>query len=80
VYGSVQNRNTHKNKAPLLGTILSIRKVEGVLTENYLRIRIISFLKRIIIILRYRLQMSKDPDLLFSSLRIRITITVSTQF
>ena len=24
--------------------------------------------------------MSKDPDLLFSSLRIRITITVSTQF
>ncbi len=71
---------THsKNKAPLLGTILFI-KVEGVLTEYYLRIRIYFSLERIRNILRYRLKMNMDPDLHFSSFRIRISMTVHAQF
>ncbi len=45
MYGSVQKTGTHtKNKARLLGTILSIRKVEGVLTENYLESGLYLFL------------------------------------
>ncbi len=60
-------------------TILFI-KMEGVLTGNYLRIRIYYSFERILITLRYRLQMSTDPDLLFSSFRIRITVTVPAQF
>jgi hypothetical protein len=54
--------------------------MEGVLTEYYLRIRDYSSLERIRNILRYRLKMSTDPDLHFSSFRIRISITVHAQF
>ncbi len=61
-------------------TIPIICKMEGVRTEYYLRIRIYSSLERIRNILRYRLKMSVDPDLHFSSFRIRISITVHAQF
>ena len=44
------------------------------------RIRNYSFLERIRNILRYRLKISTDPDLHFSSFRIRISITVHAQF
>ena len=71
---------THtKNKAPLLVTILFI-KVEGVLTENYLRIRFYHSLERILTILRYRFQINTDPDSPFHPYRIRITVTVPAQF
>jgi hypothetical protein len=76
----VQKTGTHtKNKAPLLVTILFI-KVEGVKTDYYFGIRNNYFHVRIQNILRYRLKMSTDPDLHFSSFRIRITVTVPAQF
>ena len=76
----MQKTGTHtKNKAPLLVTIIFI-KVEGVETDYYLGIRNYSFHVRIQNILRYRLKMSTDPDLPFSSFRIRIFITVHAQF
>ncbi len=68
-----------KNKAPLLVTILII-KVEGVLTDNYLRIRFYHSLERILTILRYRFQINTDPDSLFHPFQIRITVTVPAQF
>ena len=76
----MQKTGTHtKNKAPLLVTILFI-KVEGVKTDYYFEIRNYYFHVRIQNILRYRLKMSTDPDLHFSSFRIRISITVHAQF
>jgi hypothetical protein len=60
-------------------TILFI-KVEGVETDYYLGIRNYSFHVRIRNILRYRLKTRTDPDLHFSSFRIRISITVQAQF
>ena len=76
----MQKTGTHtKNRAPLLVTILFI-KVEGVETDYYLGIRNYSFHVRIQNILRYRLKMSTDPVLHFSSFRIRISITVHAQF
>ncbi len=72
---------THtKIRPPSLGLYYLLEKWRGILTEDFLRIRIYSFLERILVILRYRLQMSTDPDLLFYSWRIRIIVTVPTQF
>ena len=54
--------------------------MEGVKTDYYFEIRNYSFSERIQNILRYRLKMSTDPVLHFSSFRIRISITVHAQF
>ncbi len=79
VYDLYKTGTHTKNKAPLLVTILII-KVEGVLTENYSRIRFYHSLERILTILRYRFQINTDPNSLFHPFRIRITVTVPAQF